>query len=163
MLYFDELEKKIDSYINDSNFDKVKENLTNIVITGIDFIFYGRKIDRITFEELTYETKNSMLSMVSRVNNKIESMIPNYKDIIKDEVGKSYSYITDKLNHVADYIDIELENKYGKNYDAIKNKTVEFKKDMKIDANNTVEKIKNTTGIEISKLKDWYEEKTSKR
>lgn len=163
MSYFEELEKKIDSYICEFNFDKVKENVKNMAITGIDFIFYGKEIDGITFQELTYEAKNKMLSIMSCINDKIESKIPNYKDDIKDEFGKSYGYVTNKLNHLIDYIDTELENKYGKNYDEVKDKASELKNDVKFEATEVVEKIKNTTDIGISKLKDWYEEKTDKR
>lgn len=160
--YFENLESDVEKYVNESNFDKVKDKAKNIAITGIDFIFYGTEIKGVTFEELTDTTKEKIMAIVARIDSKIESKVPNYKDTIKDKFGKGYDYVTDKLHQGIDYVDNKLEEKYGEKYDNVKDKASEIKEEVKEGASEVWDTIKDKTSDGFSKVKDWYEEKTGR-
>lgn len=161
--YFENLENEVDDYINENNFDEVKDKAKNIAITGIDFLFYEKEINGITFEELTDETKNKIINIVVSIDNKIENRIPGYKDTVKDKFGKSYGYVTDKLHQGLEYVDDKLEDKYGEKYDNVKEKTLGIKDEVKDTVSDVWQEVKDKTSSGWSKLKDRYEEKTNKR
>lgn len=160
--YFDSLEQEIDSYINEGKFEEMKEKAKNIAITGIDFIFYGKEIKGVTFEELTIDTKNKIMTIVSRIDSKIENKIPGYKDTIKDKFGQGYDYVSLKLDEVLIYIDGKLETEYGDNYERTKEKASNITEDVKEGASNVYEKVSEEISDGWSKIKEWYEEKTNK-
>lgn len=160
--YFEDLEAEINYYINKANFYKLKKKAKNIAIIGIDFIFYGTEIKGVTFEELTTETKQKIMSIVASIDTKIEAKIPGYKETIKDKFGQGYSYVTEKLQEEINYIDNKLDEKYGQQYQNTKDKTTEIKRNIKEGALNVFDKISEETNQGWNKIKDWYEEKTGK-
>lgn len=160
--YFEDLEQQVDDCLNESNFDKLKEKAKNIAITGIDFIFYGKEIKGVTFEELTEETKNKIMYIVASVDSKIESKIPGYKETIKDKFGQGYDYVSEKLQEGLNYVDGKLEEKYGDDYMNAKDKATDIKDDVKENASNIYDKVTEEIESGWSKIKEWYEEKTNK-
>ena len=160
--YFEELEHEVTTYINQDNFEQMKEKIKKIAITGIDFIFYGTEIKGITFEELTTETKEKIMNIVASIDGKIEGKIPGYKDTIKDKFGQGYSYVTGKLSEGIDYIDNKLEQKYGQDYQDAKDKANEIKDDVKEEASDIFNKVSEEVSEGWSKIKKWYEDKTGK-
>lgn len=162
IIYFENLEKEVNCYINESDFDRLKEKVKNIAITGIDFIFYGTEIKGVTFDELTTETKNKIMYIVASIDNKIESKVPNYKETIKNKFGQGYDYVNEKLDEALTYVDGKLEEKYGESYENTKDKASEITESVKENAINTYERVTEEIGSGFTKIKEWYEEKTNK-
>lgn len=161
--YFENLEEDVDFYLDDLDFDKVKDKVKNAAIAGIDFIFYDKEIKGVTFNELTSATKDKILTIMASIDSKIESKIPEYKETIKEKFGKGYDYINEKLHDGINYADDKLEDKYGQDYNNIKDKTSQIKDEVKESAGSTIDTIKDKTNQGFTKVKDWYEDKTGKR
>ena len=160
--YFEDLEEEVNYYLNQENFDKMKEKAKEIAIIGIDFIFYGTEIKGITFDELTQESKEQIKVIVSSIDSKIESKIPGYKETIKDKFGRGYDYLTEKIENGLNFIDGKLDKKYGEDYQNVKDKANEVKEDIKDDASDIYDKAKEGVSDGWSKVKGWYENKTGK-
>jgi len=161
--YFENLETIIDNYINQDNFEKIKESSKEMVVTGIDFIFYGKEIKGITFNELTDTTKEKIIEIVNNIDIKLENKIPGYKETIKDKFNQGYDYISEKLKEGSDYIDDKLESKYGLEYEKIKENAKEIKDEVKEDASDTFDLVQDKVSSGFTKIKNWYEEKTDKK
>ena len=160
--YFENLESEVNYYINEDNFEKVKEKSKNIAIAGIDFVFYGTEIKGVTFEELTIESKEKILSIVAIIDSKIESKLPGYREIIKDKFGQGYDYVSEKLQEGLTYVDGKLEEKYSEDYKNVKDKANEIKKDAKEGASSIYDKVTEEISEGFTKIKEWYENKTCK-
>lgn len=160
--YFENLESEVDHYTNQNNFENFKDKAKEIAITGIDFIFYGKEIKGVTFNELTDTTKNKIMSIVSSIDSKIDNKIPGYKDTIKDKFGQGYGYVNNQLHQGLDYVDDKLEQKYGDNYNGAKGFVNEIVGEVKEDTMDSVDMVKDAASEGWSKLKEWYEEKNDK-
>jgi len=160
--YFEKLEEEVDNSLNEDNLDKMKEKVINIVITGIDFIFYDTEIKGVTFEELTNDTKIKIMSVVASIDDKIERKIPGYKEIIKDKIGQGYDYVSKKLDDALTYADDKLEEKYGEDYEDVKNKASEILDAIKEGSSDIYGNVSEDVKEGWSKIKDWYEAKTNK-
>ena len=160
--YFEDLEKEVAYYVNEENFDKVKDKAKEIAIIGIDFIFYGTEIKGVTFEELTQESKEKIMGIVSSIDSKLESKIPGYKETIKDKFGRGYDYLSEKIESGKTYVDGKLSDKYGEDYEQAKEKAKDIGEDIKNGASELYDKAKDGTLEGWSKIKGWYENKTGK-
>lgn len=160
--YFEDLETEVTSYINQDNFDNLKEKIKSIAITGIDFVFYGTEIKGVTFDELTTATKEKIMNIVASIDSKIESKLPGYKETMKDKFGQGYGYVTEKLKQGLDYVDSKLDEKYGQKYQGTKDKTTEIVENIKEGASNIFEEASEQASNGWSKIKEWYENKTGK-
>lgn len=160
--YFENLEEEVNDLLNEDNLDKMKEKLINIVVTGIDFIFYDTEIKGVTFGELTTEAKIKIMEIVSSIDDKIESKIPGYKEIIKDKIGQGYDYVSEKLDDALTYADGKLDEKYGEDYEDAKNKASEIIGDIKEEATDIYGNVSEDVKEGWSKIKGWYETKTNK-
>lgn len=111
-------EEEVEEYISniendvillDDNLDSNDKNkLKEYFITLTDFIFYDGKIKGITFKELSIEAKEKVLIIYEAIDNKIESIWPNYKETIKTNSTRAYNSIKDKFNELKE----EVKNKY---------------------------------------------------
>ena len=155
--YFEELEEEIDNYINEKNFDRVKEKAKNIFITCIDFIFYDEEIKGVSFDSLTADAKNKIMYIAANIDKKIEAKIPGYKETIKDKFGQGYTYISEKLINALIYADSKLEEEYGDKYDDVKNKASDAKDNIVDSAINIYEEVTEEIDEGFMKIKDWYE------
>ena len=81
-----------------------KETLKNTFITLTDFIFYNGKIKGKTFNDLTTTTKEKVIDIYEKIDSKIESVYPGYKEKIKETSQKAYTNIKDKLLEVKSNI-----------------------------------------------------------
>ena len=160
--HFEDLEQEIDDALNESDSDKLKEKAKNIVVNGIDFIFYGKQINGVTFEQLTDEAKEKIIYIVASIDSKIENKIPGYKESIKDKAGQGYEYASEKFKQGLDYIDSKLNEKYGQSYEDAKDKVNEVTDDIKDTASDIYDKTTEKFEYGWGKIKEWYEEKTNK-
>ena len=81
-----------------------KNTLKNTFITLTDFIFYGGTIKGKTFEQLQDETKVKVIDLYNRIDAKIESVSPNYKENIKTTGKKVYTNVVEKASNLKDNI-----------------------------------------------------------
>lgn len=94
---FESVEENIKS-VNNTNIDeslekKLKKNF--IILT--DFIFYDGKINGKTFNELSDEAKAKILVIYERIDNKIETLFPNYKEELRKSANKAYNNIKEGI------------------------------------------------------------------
>lgn len=156
--YFNNVEQEVNEYVNSSNFENVKDKLNDIFISTVDFVFYGKEINGVTFNDLTEETKNQILKILERIDNAIETKQPRYKVILKDKSLELYTNISEKVKQGISYTDSFLEEKIGEEkYQDIKDATTEFGSDVKditVEAfNDSKELVKEGFSI----VKNWYE------
>lgn len=140
---------------------KTKESLKKTFITLTDFIFYDGTIKGKTFKELSSEAQEKVLELYEKLDSKIESVFPNYKEEIKDTSTKTYSKVKEKAKELKEkiksiYIERVGEDTYQKEMEIIENtkdKVVEkaspIISDVKAKAKETYTKTKD-------KLDKWY-------
>lgn len=140
---------------------KTKESLKKTFITLTDFIFYDGTIKGKTFKELSSEAQEKVLELYEKLDSKIESVFPNYKEEIKDTSTKTYSKVKEKAKELKEtiksiYIERVGEDTYKKEMEIIENtkdKVVEkaspIISDVKAKAKETYTKTKD-------KLDKWY-------
>lgn len=139
-----------------------KQTLTNTFITLTDFIFYDGEIKGTTFSELTTSAKEKVIELYEKIDAKIESVYPGYKEKIKETSIKTYNNIKDKLIEVKDNIATNYKNEIGQDrYNDQVETFNESKETMKesfepvIDV--IVEESKDLYNTAKEKLDNWYQ------
>lgn len=140
---------------------KTKESLKKTFITLTDFIFYDGTIKGKTFKELSSEAQEKVLELYEKLDSKIESVFPNYKEEIKDTSTKTYSKIKEKAKELKEtiksiYIERVGEDTYQKEMEIIektKDKVVEKASPVISDVKD---KAKETYTKTKDKLDKWY-------
>ena len=109
-------EEELTTYINEINEEVItvtsKENISesdkitlkNIFITLTDFIFYNGKLKGQTFNQLTVKSKEKIISLYEKIDNKIDEKIPGYKETLKDNSTKTYNDINEKLTKLKEEV-----------------------------------------------------------
>jgi len=103
--------KSMNASLNLSNitpleyFEEVEENATKTSIKDgfvkvVDFIFYGEKINGTTFSELKDDIKLKIINIALKIDSKIDSWFPGYKDTIKNAVKRVYTKIKERLTEL---------------------------------------------------------------
>lgn len=140
---------------------KTKESLKKTFITLTDFIFYDGTIKGKTFKELSSEAQEKVLELYEKLDSKIESVFPNYKEEIKDTSTKTYSKVKEKAKELKEkiksiYIERVGEDTYQKEMEIIektKDKVVEKASPVISDVKD---KAKETYTKTKDKLDKWY-------
>ena len=135
--------------------------LENTFITLTDFIFYDGEINGVTFDELTDAAKEKVLDIYDKIDTKIESVFPNYKEDIASTSKDVYANIKKKITELKDKIKDKYIDEHGQeNYDNLENAYNESKETLKDSAKNTYETLKDvsTEFYENTKNKaeNWY-------
>ena len=135
--------------------------LENTFITLTDFIFYDGEINGVTFDELTDSAKEKVLDLYDKIDTKIESVFPNYKENIASTSKDVYANIKKEITELKDKIKDKYIDKHGQeNYDNLENAYNESKETLKDSAQNTYETLKDvsTEFYENTKNKaeNWY-------
>ena len=135
--------------------------LENTFITLTDFIFYDGEINGVTFDELTDSAKEKVLDLYDKIDTKIESVFPNYKENIASTSKDVYANIKKEITELKDKIKDKYIDKHGQeNYDNLENDYNESKETLKDSAQNTYETLKDvsTEFYENTKNKaeNWY-------
>lgn len=160
--YIEDVTNEVETLTEEENLsEKTKQSLKKAFITLTDFIFYDGTIKGKTFKELSYEAQTKILELYEKLDTKIESVFPNYKEEIKDTSTKTYSKAKEKAKELKEtikniYIERVGEDTYQKEMDIIKNtkdkvveKTTPVISDVKDKAKDTYTKAKD-------KLDEWY-------
>ena len=160
--YIEDVTNEVETLTEEESLsEKTKQSLKKAFITLTDFIFYDGTIKGKTFKELSYEAQTKILELYEKLDTKIESVFPNYKEEIKDTSTKTYSKAKEKAQELKEtikkiYIERVGEDTYQKEMDIIKNtkdkvveKTTPVISDVKDKAKDTYTKAKD-------KLDEWY-------
>ena len=160
--YIEDVTNEVETLTEEESLsEKTKQSLKKAFIALTDFIFYDGTIKGKTFKELSYEAQTKILELYEKLDAKIESVFPNYKEEIKDTSTKTYSKAKEKAKELKEtikniYIERVGEDTYQKEMDIIKNtkdkvveKTTPVISDVKDKAKDTYTKAKD-------KLDEWY-------
>lgn len=135
-----------------------KEKVADKFIEVVDFIYYDAPINGIYFKDLTESAQNKIKSVALRIDNAIESKIPNYKETLKEKYQIAIAYIKEKANVISEATQEKLETALGsENYQSL----VDAKDDMKESFQNAAEVISEGAS-EIyqsgkEKVSNWYQ------
>lgn len=147
--YFENEEKEIDKILEDNNIrDKVSEK----VITLVDFLFYDGEIKGVTLDEISSSAKEKALGILTKIDNKIETKVPNYKEVISDKTSSALNWLKEKTHNGVVKIDDFLNQKID-NYDHIKDTASDVVEETK----NDFSEVKDIISDGFSKVKDKYE------
>ena len=149
--YYEEEEKEITELL-ESNDKDIKQKVSEKLVILVDFLFYDGEIKGITVNEISHETKEKLISITSKINNKIEEVFPDYKTKISNKCQDALAFIKEKgqngINKLDDYLDKKIDN-----YDDIKDSTQSIISSTKDDFNE----VKDLLNSGLSKVKDYYE------
>ena len=135
--------------------------LENTFITLTDFIFYGGEINGVTFDELTDSAKEKVLDLYDKIDTKIESAFPNYKENIASKSQDVYANLKKEITELKDKIKDKYIDEYGQEkYDNLEQSYNESKETLKDSAQSTYETLKDVSTEFYEKTKNkaenWY-------
>ena len=145
--YFENYKNEIETY--STNNESLGKTIKQKFIDCIDFIFYNKEINGKTFESLSNEAKIKIISIMLKIDAKIDEYFPEYKN----SINKTYQNIKSKL--IEKYL--EITTSICQNDENLCKTAKEGFSDLKENFGITWEFIKNLTKNGIGKLKDWYE------
>lgn len=141
--YFDQAKKEIKELIESEQVEQAKEKGKEYFITGVDFIFYDKEMNGVTFDDLTEEGKKVTLENLETIDGWIMEIAPDYKD----KIGEKYQVVKDFVSTTYyDVLESIKESLGEENYSAIQEKKNEIK-----------ESITSTKDKALEKVSDWYQ------
>ncbi len=144
--YLNELEPQIETKENESI-------IKNGFITITDFLFYNGDIKGVTLNEISTKTKLTILKFALKIDAKIDSYFPDYKEKISNTTSKIYTGVKNKI--IETYLNTTAKI-------CTQNETLcaDAKKDfqsMKTSFKITWNIVKNLANSGLGNLKEWYE------
>ena len=164
--YMEGVELRVNDIVNKEETSQNEENvLRNTFITITDFIFYDGEIKGKKFSEVTDSCKEKIIDIYTKIDAKIESKYPHYKENIKDTTKKVYTGAVEKAKEVKEGIKQKYKDYVGEER---YNNTEEIFEDDKQNVKDVYEaykpyieegKEKAKSGIEKAKekLSEWYQ------
>ena len=141
--YFDQAKKEIKELIESEQVEQAKEKGKEYFITGVDFIFYDKEINGVTFDDLTEEGKKVTLENLETIDGWIMEIAPDYKD----KIGEKYQVVKDFVSTTYyDVLESIKESLGEENYSAIQEKKNEIK-----------DSITSTKDKALEKVSEWYQ------
>lgn len=153
----EEIDTEVDNLLLKDKSEDSKSKVKGIFITLVDFVFYDGKIKGITFDELTEKGQEKVLSLINKIDEKIEKHFPNYKENITDKTKNAFNKASELIKKGSENIKNFSKEMLGEEYyqDIInaKDEFVKYTKDalslLKDVGSSLFESIKD-------KLSDWY-------
>lgn len=141
--YFDQAKEEIKELIESEQVEQAKEKGKEYFITGVDFIFYDKEINGVTFDDLTEEGKKVTLENLETIDGWIMEIAPDYKD----KISEKYQVVKDFVSTTYyDVLESIKESLGEENYSAIQEKKNEIK-----------DSITSTKDKALEKVSDWYQ------
>lgn len=141
--YFDQAKKEIKELIESEQAEQAKEKGKEYFITGVDFIFYDKEINGVTFDDLTEEGKKVTLENLETIDGWIMEIAPDYKD----KISEKYQVVKDFVSTTYyDVLESIKESLGEENYSAIQEKKNEIK-----------DSITSTKDKALEKVSEWYQ------
>ena len=120
-----------------------KEKGKEYFITGVDFIFYDKEMNGVTFDDLTEEGKKVTLENLETIDGWIMEIAPDYKD----KISEKYQVVKDFVSTTYyDVLESIKESLGEENNSAIQEKKNEIK-----------DSITSTKDKALEKVSDWYQ------
>ena len=135
----------------DSNNATLSEKIKSGFVSIVDFIFYDKEIKGHTFKELTGTAKLKIIGLALKIDNKIDSYFPGYKE----RLSEKYRSVKEKLAELYATYTVKLCDAVGENA------CNQFKEDfgkMKESFGITGDYLKDALENATDKLRAWYEE-----
>lgn len=102
--YFSDAKKELTEYIESEDFQKLKEKGKYYVTTGIDFIFFDKEINGITFDQMTTEFKIRAMNDIAALDNAVEAYFPGYKESLGSKYQVAAEFLSSKYLDIVDAI-----------------------------------------------------------
>ena len=136
----------------------IKDKVSGIFITLVDFVFYDGEIKGITFDELTENGKAKVLDLINNIDQKIEKHFPKYKESISitasNALKKASELIKNGAKNVKDFAKEKLGDMYYQDIIDAKDEFVKY-------TSNAIDFIKDFSSTLFSDIKDkfneWYD------
>lgn len=141
--YFDQAKKEIKELIESEQVEQAKEKGKEYFITGVDFIFYDKEMNGVTFDDLTEEGKKVTLENLETIDGWIMEIAPDYKDKISEKYQVVKDFVSTTYYDVLESIKESLDEE---NYSAIQEKKNKIK-----------DSITSTKDKALEKVSDWYQ------
>lgn len=142
--YFDQAKKEIKELIESEQVEQAKEKGKEYFITGVDFIFYDKEMNGVTFDDLTEEGKKVTLENLETIDGWIMEIAPDYKD----KISEKYQVVKDFVSTTYyDVLESIKESLGEENYSAIREKKNEIK-----------DSITSTKDKALEKVSEWYQD-----
>lgn len=142
--YFDQAKKEIKELIESEQVEQAKEKGKEYFVTGVDFIFYDKEMNGVTFDDLTEEGKKVTLENLETIDGWIMEIAPDYKD----KIGEKYQVVKDFVSTTYyDVLESIKESLGEENYSAIQEKKNEIK-----------DSITSTKDKALEKVSEWYQD-----
>ena len=155
--YVSNVEARIENMNVDSTDTTMKEKLENTFITLTDFIFYDGTIKGMTFDELTDTAKQEILDLYEKIDSKIESYFPNYKENITSSAKKGYETAVTKAKELKEEIIEKYKETVGEDaYNNVVSNIESDKNRLEEAATPYVEKGKEIAGAAVEKGKEVW-------
>ncbi len=123
-------------------------------IKVVDFLFYNEPINGVKFSELKDNAKLKLLSVALKIDSKIDSYFPGYKETLSTGVKNIYKDV--KIKIVELYVKITTKI-CTSNPDLCTSAKEDFNS-LKNSFGITFDFLKNLGSEELDKLKKWYED-----
>lgn len=165
--YMESVDLKVDELVMSDNLSKKDENtLKNTFITITDFIFYDGEIKGKKFSDLTSAAKEKIIDIYVKIDSKIESKFPNYKENIKSTSVEVYTNVVDKAKELKEKIKQEYKDHVGEDnyndtmyiYEEDKQNVKDVYESYKPYIETGKEKVKSAYENIKEKLSLWYRE-----
>ena len=103
--YMEGVQLRVNDIVDKEEPTVEKENiLRNTFITITDFIFYDGTIKGKKFSDITSACKEKIIDIYTKIDEKIESKYPHYKENIKDTSKKVYTGAVEKAKEIKESI-----------------------------------------------------------
>lgn len=145
--YIENLNNEVD---DNSTFSAV---LKEKIITVIDFLFYDGSISGIKFSDLSQTAKLKVLSLVLKIDSKVEQKFPNYKEELSSNGSRVYTNLKNKI--LERYF--SLATQLCSNNDVLCSTAKEELKKIKDSLFLTWDDIKKLFKNNKEQLQTWYE------
>ena len=141
---------------SDSSFS---DSAKGVFVSIVDFLFYDGEINGVTFNELTDSGKQKVLEIASKVDNAIESKIPEYKETISDTASKAFNKASEVIKSGANNLNNFAREKLGEeNYQSI----IDAKDELVYYTKNAINFLGDVGGKVFNSVKDkldsWYQD-----
>lgn len=102
--FFSDAKREIYEYIESEDYQNLKEKGKYYVTTGIDFIFFDKEINGITFSQMSTEFKIRAMNDVAALDQAIEAYFPGYKESFSSKYQVAAEFVSSKYLDIVDAI-----------------------------------------------------------
>ncbi len=102
--YFTDAKEKLKEFAQSDDFTNIKIKAKEIVVKGIDFLFYDGDINGITREKLTEEGKKEVIASIEATVEFLDEYFPGFSDSFGNKYTAAKLYLSQKFVNVLDKV-----------------------------------------------------------